>query len=110
MSLAPQRETRVTSEIRNPMGWVVGRTQRLADLLELPEIQEIVQRVVTHLDSYCAIEEADPQELQSNVLRTRALRYITIALGLRECWACNGTGSRDSVGNPCGVCEGTGVR
>lgn len=106
--LAPQKETRVTSEIRNPMGWVVGRTARLARLLMLPEVQDIVQRVVSHLDNYCAVEEVDPQELQGNVLPTRALRYITIRLGSRPCWACQGVGNRAGVG--CDVCEGTGVR
>ena len=108
--LAPQRDTRVTSEIRNPMGWVVGRTERLAKLLELPEVQEMVQRVVTHLDNYCAVEEVDPQDLQGTVIPTRALRYITIRLGARDCWACKGTGKMGNTAYPCTTCEGTGIR
>lgn len=111
--LAPQREhgVSVTSEIRNPMGWIVGRTHRLAHLLEVPEIQEMVQGVVTHLDNYCQIEDIDPQDLSGNVLRTRALKYITIKLGSRPCWACDGKGiKKGSNYAMCDTCEGTGVR
>lgn len=109
--LAPQKsDARVTAEIRNPMGWVVGRTERLAALLETPEIQEIAQRVVSHLDNFCAVEEIDPQDLQGQVIRTRALRYITIRLGARDCWACGGSGQQGSGLLPCSTCEGTGIR
>lgn len=112
MPLAPQRqETRVTEEIRNPMGWIVGRTHRLAELTALPEVQEILQRVVSHLDNYCAVQDVDPNDLQGNVVPTRALRYITIRLGSRSCWACEGTGLQKGAGySQCPTCEGTGVR
>lgn len=110
--LAPQKsDAQVTSEIRNPMGWVVGRTGRLAKLLELPEIQEIAKDVVSHLDNYCAVEEVDPDDLSGNVLRTRTLRYITVRLGSRPCWACKGQGLQPGSGYmPCQTCDGTGVR
>lgn len=109
--LAPQSDARVTEEIRNPMGWVVGRTGRLAKLLELPEVQEIAQQVISHLDNFCDVEGIEPDELQGNVTRTRALRYITIRLGARPCWACEGKGLKPGGGYmPCPTCEGTGVR
>lgn len=93
------------------MGWVVGRTSRLGELAAIPEVQEIIQRVVTHLDNFCAVERIEPNEIHGNVVRTRALRYITIQLGARACWACEGTGVRPGYSlSPCTTCDGTGVR
>lgn len=92
------------------MGWLLGRTYRLAKLADLPEVMEIVQRVVTHLDNYCAIEELDPKQLEGHVIPTRALRYITIRLGGRSCIACEGTGRVGSMGAYCPQCDGSGIR
>lgn len=110
--LAPQKsDARVTQEIRNPMGWIVNRTYRLAQLTEIPEVQELIKKVVTHLDNYCAVEDVDPIELQGSVIPTRALRYITIQLGCRPCFACEGKGTKPGAGlMPCSTCNGTGVR
>lgn len=109
--LAPQSDARVTEEIRNPMGWVVGRTTRLAKLLEVPEVMEAVQRVVEHLDSYCDVEEVTPDEIQGIVVPVRNLRYITVQLAARPCWNCEGRGLQPGSGYAkCSVCNGTGYR
>jgi len=101
-------DARVTEEIRAPMGWLLNRTYRLAKLLTLPEVMDLAQQVVTHLDAYCAVEELNPNDLSVDVLRTRSLRYITLRLndGAR-CPACDGTGLND--GHKCSGCEGRGT-
>jgi hypothetical protein len=105
---AARSDARVTEEIRAPMGWLLGRTYRLAQLAWLPEVMEIIHRVIMHLDHFCALEECDPKKLESQVLPTRSLRYITVRLGVRGCDECRGSG-RNPSGYPCKKCDGMGT-
>lgn len=92
------------------MGWLIRRTKRNEELMALPEVMEMADRLARHMERYAAIEEVDVSDLEVSVLPTRTRRYITLAFGSRSCWGCEGSGRQADGVNYCLVCEGSGYR
>lgn len=74
-------EVKVGRELRDPMGWMLARTKRLADLLLLPNILRGATDIVEGLDRWCEHNGVDEGSvLLGDAIFVKGLQYVEYPL------------------------------
>lgn len=66
----------VGNEMRNPLGWMLARTKRLADLLTSPGVLRGAIDLVEALDGWTDHHMVDEDSVEDDVIFARGLNYI----------------------------------
>lgn len=74
-------DVKVGRELSDPMGWLLARTKRLADLLALPNILRGAVDIVEGLDRWCECHQVEEGSvLLGDAIFVKGLQYVEYPL------------------------------